>query len=58
MMPGWTGFETCRRLKQSEATRSIPVVFITALGETKSMVEAFRRAAWITSPSRFKPRKC
>ena len=23
MMPGWTGFETYRRLKQSEATRAI-----------------------------------
>ena len=41
MMPGLDGLETCRRLKQSEATRDIPVIFITARGETESVVEGF-----------------
>ena len=52
MMPGWNGFETCRRLKQSETTRPIPVVFITAMGETKSMVEGFQAGGvdYITKP--------
>ncbi|WP_374246136.1 HD domain-containing phosphohydrolase [Zoogloea sp.] len=31
MMPGLDGFEVCRRLKSSESTRSIPVMFLTSL---------------------------
>jgi DNA-binding NtrC family response regulator len=42
LMPELDGFETCRRLKQSEVTRDIPVIFITARGETESVVEGFR----------------
>ena len=34
MMPGLDGFETCRRLKQKQATHDIPVIFMTALSET------------------------
>ena len=52
MMPGIDGFETCRRLKQSDATRGIPVLFITALSEMKSMVEGFHAGGvdYITKP--------
>ncbi|HEY2329390.1 MAG TPA: sigma-54 dependent transcriptional regulator [Verrucomicrobiae bacterium] len=42
MMPGLDGLETCRRLKQNEATRDIPVIFITARSETESVVAGFR----------------
>ena len=31
MPPGIDGFETCRRLKQQESTKEIPVIFMTAL---------------------------
>jgi signal transduction histidine kinase len=41
-MPGLNGFDTCRLLKQDEATRSIPVIFVTARAETESVVEGFR----------------
>lgn len=34
-MPGLNGYEVCRRLKEDSATQSIPVVFITALSDSK-----------------------
>jgi DNA-binding NtrC family response regulator len=42
MMPEIDGLETCRRLKQSETTREIPVIFITARTEMECIVEGFR----------------
>ena len=41
MMPGIDGFETCRRLKANEATREIPVIFMTALNDINDKVAAF-----------------
>ena len=35
MMPGLDGYEVCRRLKETPKTRSIPVIFITALSDEK-----------------------
>ena len=42
MMAQLDGFETCRRLKQQEETREIPVIFITARNETENMLAGFR----------------
>ena len=33
MMPGLNGYEVCVRLKADPVTRSIPVIFVTALGD-------------------------
>jgi len=33
MMPGMTGFEVCRRLRQDPATASIPIIVLTARGQ-------------------------
>jgi DNA-binding NtrC family response regulator len=41
IMPEMDGFETCRRLKQIEATKDIPVIFITARGEMEHIVAGF-----------------
>jgi signal transduction histidine kinase len=34
MMPGMDGFEVCRRIKAGSATRAIPVLFVTSLGDS------------------------
>jgi DNA-binding NarL/FixJ family response regulator len=41
LMPGLSGFETCRRIKQDPALQHIPVIFMTGLSETVHIVEAF-----------------
>jgi DNA-binding NtrC family response regulator len=52
VMGGIDGYETCRRLKASEATRAIPVIFLTALAETFEKVRAFGSGAvdYVTKP--------
>jgi DNA-binding NarL/FixJ family response regulator len=41
LMPGLSGFETCRRLKAHPAWAHIPVIFMTGLSETAHIVEGF-----------------
>jgi len=41
LMPGMDGYETCRQLKALEATREIPIIFMTALSEIRHKVMAF-----------------
>ena len=52
MMPGVDGFEVCRRLKSSPATRDIPILFITAMDDAKSKAAGFEAGAvdYITKP--------
>lgn len=52
MMPGIDGFETCRRLKEIEATREIPVIFMTALADTPFILKGFSSGAvdYLTKP--------
>lgn len=51
-MPGMDGFEVCRRLKQNDSTRSIPVIFVTSLTDTDDKVQGFGMGAvdFITKP--------
>ncbi len=41
MMSGIDGFETCRQLKESENTKDIPVLFMTALSDITSELKGF-----------------
>ena len=41
VMPGLSGFETCRRIKAQAAVSSIPVIFMTGLSETADIVAGF-----------------
>lgn len=52
MMPGIDGFETCRRLKANNATKDIPVIFMTALTDTVDEVKGLEVGAvdYITKP--------
>ena len=43
VMPGIDGIETCRRLKEVEKTRSIPVIMITAFPDKE--IEAYLEGA-------------
>jgi len=44
-MPGMDGFEVMRRLKAREASRDIPVVFLSAITESEQRVEGLRLGA-------------
>lgn len=52
LMPGIDGFETCRRLKTNEATRDIPVIFMTSLTSPEDKVKGFEVGAvdYVTKP--------
>ena len=52
MMPEMDGYEVCRRLKSSPATRDVPVIFLTAKAETSDEQAGFALGAvdYITKP--------
>ena len=51
-MPGMDGFEVCRKLKDCDLTRDVPVIFISAVDELEEKVHAFRAGGvdYITKP--------
>ncbi len=52
MMPDMDGFEICQCLKESEKTKDIPVIFMSALTDTMDKVKGFKLGAvdYITKP--------
>ena len=52
MMPEMDGYEVCRRLKADEATRDIPVIFVTAMGDTSDETKGLEVGAvdYLTKP--------
>ncbi|TAE09148.1 MAG: hybrid sensor histidine kinase/response regulator [Oscillatoriales cyanobacterium] len=51
-MPGIDGFETCRRIKENQLTKAIPVIFMTALADAESKMKGLSLGAvdYITKP--------
>ncbi|GAK49528.1 serine/threonine kinase with two-component sensor domain [Candidatus Moduliflexus flocculans] len=52
MMTGIDGFEVCRQLKADECLKDIPVIFLSALGDTSDKIKAFELGGvdYITKP--------
>ena len=52
MMPGMSGYEVCRALKDDPLTAPIPVIFVTALSDPRDEVVGFEAGAvdYITKP--------
>lgn len=52
MLPGLSGFELCKRLKDSRATRAIPILILTALDRHRDRRNAYEAGAddYVTKP--------
>lgn len=51
-MPSMNGFEVCGRLKETEQTRNIPVIFVSAISAIEEILKGFDRGAvdYVTKP--------
>ncbi|MEO3690434.1 response regulator transcription factor [Roseateles paludis] len=54
LMPGLTGFETCRRVKARPEWAHVPVIFMTGLAETEDIVRGFEAGGvdYVVKPAR------
>lgn len=52
VLPGVQGLEVCRQLKQSQETRNVPVIMLTAKGEESDVVVGLEMGAddYVTKP--------
>jgi two-component system response regulator RpaA len=52
MLPRVDGFTVCQRLRRDERTKDIPVLMLTAMGQTQDKVEGFNAGAddYLTKP--------
>lgn len=52
MMPGMDGFEVCRRLRDTPATRELPILFLTAKSEADDILDGFAAGGndYLTKP--------
>lgn len=57
MLPGIDGLEICRRLKQDESTRHIPIIMVTAKGEESDVVLGLGMGADDYIPKPFSPKE-
>lgn len=56
-MPGMDGFEVCRKIKDNETVRHIPIIMLTALSDVDSRVQGIEAGAddYLTKP--YSPRE-
>jgi PleD family two-component response regulator len=45
VMPGLDGYEVCRRLRAADATREVPVMFLSSLEDVKDKARGFEAGA-------------
>lgn len=52
VMPGTSGYEVCRRLREDSATRELPIMFLSALEDVKDKARGFELGAndYLTKP--------
>jgi CheY-like chemotaxis protein len=52
VMPEMNGFEACRRIRQQEATRDVPIIMVTTKGEEQNVETGFESGCsdYITKP--------
>ena len=52
IMPGISGYEVCNRMKKREATKDIPIIFLTSISAVLNKTEAFELGAadYLTKP--------
>ena len=52
VMPGMSGFESCRRIKQEKMLANLPVIFLTGLSESAHVVEGLAAGGvdYVTKP--------
>ena len=55
MLPGYDGFEVCRRLRSDPSTRKIPVLIISALDDPESRTKAAHAGATAYYTKPFSP---
>jgi len=55
MMPEMDGFTTCRRLKEQDALRDVPVIFVTAKTDVEDLVKGFEAGGvdYVTKPVKY-----
>ncbi len=52
VMPKMDGFEVCRRLRQTDGVREVPVIMVTTRGELSSVENGYRSGCndYVTKP--------
>lgn len=55
LMPGLSGIDVLKRLRESESSADLPVIMVTALGESGAVIEALQAGAndYVTKPIDF-----